>query len=145
MSEPLWSEPTEASKAMNAMIVGAARRSQGHTLSAGPEHDRLSEALSAWERVKNLPNDADEKLYAAVVLEKARAAAEAARLEHERPRNPDGTFAPSGFDGGSRTRGTFQLASAQESSSQLLVRSLAQARVEREASEADPGVTITNT
>jgi hypothetical protein len=46
------------------MILAAFRRSRGHTLGVvPPEHDRLAAALTEWEKVKNLPDDADEKLY----------------------------------------------------------------------------------
>jgi hypothetical protein len=141
MSEPFWSEPTEASKAMNAWIGRTFEGLRGRTIGAvPPEHDRLAAALSEWERVKNLPDHDEHKMFAALQLEAATKAAEAARQEAERPRDEQGRYVS--FDQGVRGRRTFQIANPQESANSLMQRALVQSRLDREAAEADPGHTI---
>jgi hypothetical protein len=139
VSESLFTKPTEGNKQMNALVCRLAGRGQ-HRLSASPHHERLSQALGEWERVRNLPDDADEKMYAALQLESATKAAEKARQEAARPRNPDGTYA--GFDSGYRGRRPFQPAATQETANQLFARALEASAQETRESRDDPGTTV---
>jgi hypothetical protein len=137
-----FAEPSEASKAGNAMIRQALNRTRSHTLGQRdnpPVHgERLSRALNDSEAAQR-SGDPDAIAFTEHRLDEVVRAARAARTE--RPRNPDGTYAS--FDGGVRGgRRSFEPSSTgQESANALMQRALDAARREAQDQHDDPGTT----
>jgi hypothetical protein len=114
---------------------------------ASPEAERLSRALNEWDAAK-WSGDDDEKLFAAIQVERATAAAKAAREASGQPGDDGAAPAGGSFDSGVR-RDPWQRrrlpGSAQPSANQMFLEALSKARVEREEAGDDDAVIAMNT